>query len=236
MRTTSRKAGEQANVLLFVVCTIAIVSAIGANVLLNCVTRYNASSSQVRAWKDSQYAAEAGGDIAYAEIRKTILDPSHAFSGWTYSGGVWSRDPVTFGTNNLQTTARADSFWVDFNGTPWYRIRSQGTAPVLGLKRATMDDRMGLNTRGDSLLRKIDFNYDHFTATYGAEGDNQNKSLVEVNAPKMTRRVELVASPITPFEAAIKANGPFYGLGSAAFVDSFRSSTGPYDPNVKNNP
>jgi len=99
-----------------------------------------------------------------------------------------------------------------------------------------MDDRMGLNTRGDSLLRKIDFNYDHFTATYGADGDNQNKSLVAVSAPKITRRIELVASPITPFEAAIKANGTFYGLGSAAYVDSFRSSTGPYDPKVKNDP
>jgi hypothetical protein len=41
---------------------------------------------------------------------------------------------------------------------------------------------------------------------------------------------------MTPFEAAIKAGGTFYGLGSAAYVDSFRSSTGPYDPNVRNNP
>src|SRR3954453_1315156 len=97
MRIPSRQVAEQANVLLCVVCTIAIVSAIGANVLLNCVTRYNASTSQVRAWKESMYAAEAGGDVAYAEIRKTILDSSHAFSGWTYSGGVYSNTPVTFG-------------------------------------------------------------------------------------------------------------------------------------------
>src|SRR4051812_26154502 len=155
MRRSPLTIAEHGNVLLCVVCTIAIVSVIGGNVLLNCVTRYNASSSQVRAWKDSQYAAEAGGDIAFAEIRKTILDPTHAFSGWTYTGGVWSTNPITFGANNLQANTKADSFWVDFNGTPWYRVRSQGTAPVLGLKRATMDDRMGLNTRGDSLLRKI---------------------------------------------------------------------------------
>src|SRR5690242_21677772 len=99
MRTPGLKGAEQANVLLCVVCTIGIVSVIGANVLLNCVTRYNASSSQMRAWKESLYAAEAGGDIAYAEIRKTILDPSHAFSGWTYSGGVWTNASVTFGAN-----------------------------------------------------------------------------------------------------------------------------------------
>src|SRR5205085_3315832 len=160
MRNPGQQNPEHANVLLCVVCTIAIVSVIGANVLLNCVTRFNAASSQVRAWKESLYAAEAGGDIAYAEIRKTILDRTHAFSGWTYSGGVWTKAPVTFGSSNLKTSSKADTFWLDGNGNPWYRIRSQGTAPVLGLKRATMDDRMGVTTRGDSLLRKIDFNYD----------------------------------------------------------------------------
>src|SRR5215210_9143933 len=101
MRKAARPDAEQANVLLCVVCTIAIVSVIGANVLLNFVTRFNAASSQVRAWKESLYAAEAGGDIAYSEIRKTILDPSHAFSGWTYSAGIWNHAPVTFGLSNL---------------------------------------------------------------------------------------------------------------------------------------
>jgi hypothetical protein len=237
MITADRRNAEHANVLLIVVCTIAIISVIGANVLLNCVTRYNASSSQVRAWKESLYAAEAGGDIAYAEVRKTVLDRPHAFSGWNYTGGIYSNTPgVTFGADNLKTSSRADTFWLDGNGNPWYRIRAQGTAPVLGLNRVTMDDRMGPTTRGDSLLRKIDFNYDHFIATYGANGDNQNKAVVAVNSPQITRRVELVAAPMTPFEAAIKAGGTFYGLGSAAYVDSFRSSTGPYDPSVRDNP
>src|SRR4029077_17868516 len=54
--------------------------------------------------------------------------------------------------------------------------------------------------------------------------------------PQVSRRIELIAAPMTPFEAAIKANGTFYGLGSAAYVDSFRSTTGPYDPSVRNNP
>ena len=228
MRKAGSQAAEQANVLLCVVCTIAIVSVIGANVLLNCVTRYNAASSQVRAWKESLYAAEAGGDIAFAEVRKTILDPSHAFSGWNYSGGVYTNTPVTFGVNSLRTSSRADTFWVDGNGNPWYRIRSIGTAPVNGLKRVTMDDRMGPTTRGDSLLRKIDFNYDHFIATYGPNGDNQNKALVSVSGPQLTRRVELVSAPMTPFEAAIKCSGTFYGLGDAAQIDSYNSANGAY--------
>ena len=227
---------ENGNVLLIVLCTILVVSVIGANILLNCTARYNAASSQVRSWKESLDAAETGGDIAYSEVRKTILDPTHAFSGWTYSGGVYTNSPVTYGQDNLKTSGRVDAFYWDSNGNPWYRIRTNGTAPVLGLKRVGMDDRMGPNTRGDSLLRKIDFSYDHFAATYGPNGDGLNKALLPVSQPQVTRRVELIAAPITPFEAAIKANGTFYGLGSAAYIDSYRSSAGTYDASVKTNP
>src|SRR5438270_5341667 len=239
---TSIQSSERGNVLLCVLCTILVVSIIGGNVLLNCMTRYNAAASQVRSWKGSLDAAETGGDIAYAEIRKTIQDPTHAFSpsnGWTYSGGAYTNSPVTYGRDNLSTNSRVDPFYYDGSGNAWYRIRTKGTAPVMGLKRVGMDDRMGSNTRGDSLLRKIDFNYDHFVATYGPNGDGVGKTLVPVvdangnPQPQVSRRVELIAAPITPFEAAIKAGGTFYGLGSAAYVDSYRSTTGTYNASVK---
>ena len=227
MRRSNQRL-DGANVLLCVLCTILVVSVIGAGVLLNSVTRYNTASSQVRGWKESLYAAESGGDVAYAEVRKTILDPTNAFTGWTYSGGVYSNSPLAFGQDNLKASSTVDIFYYDTNGSPWYRIRTKGTAPILGLKRVTMDDRMGPNTRGDSLLRKIDFNYDHFIATYGPNGDGTNKALVPVSQPQIARRVELVAAPITPFEAAIKAAGTFYGLGDAAMIDSYSSANGPY--------
>ena len=229
--------GEEGNVLLCVVCTILIVSFIAGNVLLNCVTRFNASSSQVRAWKESLIAAEAGGDIAYAEVRKTILDRTNAFKTWSKSGSVYTSPTTTFGAHSLTTSSTADIFYTDNNSaSPWYRLRSRGIAPILGLNRVGMDDRMGVGTRGDSLLRKIDFNYDHFIATYGPLGNNVGKAMVAVNQPQISRRVELIAAPLTPFEAAIKAGGTFYGLGSAAYVDSFRSSAGAYDSSVRNNP
>lgn len=214
--------------LLCVLGTILVVSVIGGNILLNCVTRFNAASSQVRSWKESLYAAEAGGDVAYAEVRKTVLDPSRAFNGWNSTGGVYSNSPITFGRDNLQTSSQVDNFYYDFNGNPWYRIRVKGTAPVLGLRRVTMDDRMGVGTRGDSLLRKIDFQFDHFVAAYGPSGNNVNKAIVPVAQPQVTRRVELVAGPVTPFEAAIKCSGTFYGLGDAAQIDSYNSANGPY--------
>ena len=233
----SQRTVAPGNVLLCVLCTILVVSLIGGNVLLNCVTRYNVASSQVRAWKESLDAAETGGDIAYAAVRKTIQDPTHKFSGWNYSGGAYDNLPgITYGNDNLSTNSRVDPFYPDGSGNAWYRIRTKGTAPVLGLKRVGMDDRMGPNTRGDSLLRKIDFNYDHFVATYGPNGDGVGQTLLPVSRPQVSRRIELIAAPMTPFEAAIKAGGTFYGLGSAAYVDSFRSTTGSYDASVKTNP
>src|SRR3982751_2006068 len=99
---------EDGNVLICALATILIISLIGANVLHNCTTRFNVSSSQVRSWKESLFAAEAGGDIAYAEVRKTVLDPSHAFSGWTNTPAI---NPVkhesletVFGANGLSTS------------------------------------------------------------------------------------------------------------------------------------
>jgi hypothetical protein len=228
MNGPGAKPAERGNALLCVICTILIVSVIGGNVLLNCATRLNASAAQLRGWKESLSAAEAGGDIAYAEVRKTVSDPTHAFSGWSNSGGVKTSATITFGTHNLSTTSRVDNFWTDSNGNPWYRIRAKGTAPVMGLRRASMDDRMGVGTRGDSLLRKIDFVYDHFAATYGPNGDNQNKAIVPIAYPQVTRRIELVAAPLTPFEAAVKAVSAFSGPGSAGLIDSYNSNNGPY--------
>src|SRR3954463_12424994 len=97
MRKKHRK-NEEANVLVCALCTILIISLIGANVLRNCTTRFNVSSSQVRSWKESLFAAETGGDIAYAEVRKTVLDPTHAFSTWTNSGARHESPETTFGS------------------------------------------------------------------------------------------------------------------------------------------
>jgi len=223
-----RKNAQAANVLLCVLCTILVVSVIGGNVLLNCMTRYNAASTQVRSWKESLDAAETGGDIAYAEVRKTVLDPTNAFSGWNYSAGVYTNSPVTYGKDSLSTNASVDTFYYDINGNAWYRIRVRGIAPLSGLKRVTMDDRMGVSTRGDSLLRKIDFSFDHFIATYGPNGDNVGKALVPIASPQITRRIELIAAPITPFEAAVKCTTAFLGPGSAGVIDSYNSNNGSY--------
>src|ERR1700726_4948228 len=91
--------------IMCALCTILIISLIGANVLLNCTTRYNVSSKQVKGWKEALYAAEGGGDIAFSEVRKPYAIPSStaflASNGWTTTAGPsYSNGPYTFGQNN----------------------------------------------------------------------------------------------------------------------------------------
>ena len=57
-----RQESEGGSALICVLGTILVLSLIAGNVLFNCITRYNAASGQVRGWKESLYAAEAGGE------------------------------------------------------------------------------------------------------------------------------------------------------------------------------
>ena len=107
-----------------------------------------------------------------------------------------------------------------------------------GLKRTGMDDRLSNGNRfvangstrgdGDTLLRKIDFKYDHFIATYGPNGDGTGKALQAVSAPQIARRIELIVGAVTPFGAAVRVTNSFDGPGSAGLIDSFNSNNGPY--------
>lgn len=258
------------HVLLAVLGMILVVSLIGAIVLRNSTTRLNVATNQVRAWKEALAAAESGGDIAFAEIRKARSpDPAiraSQWSGWTQSGTppttptTYTSPVTTFGSNNLNAQTVVEKIYFNVAGAvqydsasvtapPWYRVRSRGTVPLPGLKRTGMDDSIvaegqshfaaigsgamqdiTARGKGDSLLRKIDFQYDHFVATYGPKGDGLNKALVAApSAPSISRRIEQILTPVTPFfDAAIRCAGNFRGLGNSGMLDSFDSRLGPY--------
>ena len=189
------------------------------------------------------------------------------WAGWTNSGTTHVSPETTFGSSNLHARTVVETGYFDVagnfhlgsnpSGNNWFRVRSKGTAPLPGLKRTGMDDALindghkhfaaigstemqDITARGngDSLLRKIDFQYDHFVATYGPDGDGLNKQQVAAAyAPSISRRIEQIITPVTPFyDAAIKCAGNFRGLGDAAYIDSYDSRNGPYDPTVKDNP
>ncbi|MEO5721502.1 MAG: hypothetical protein ABIR71_08540, partial [Chthoniobacterales bacterium] len=197
-KTTTKSS---ANVLLVVLGTILIVSLLGATVLRNTNTRLNVSTNQVRAWKDALLAAEAGGDFGFAEIRKAKGNTGYPWTGWTQVAATtttpkkYIRPDTTFGSGNLITRTVVEEIYFDSStgqmrstplsatANPWYRVRSRGTAPLPGLKQTGMDDTIVADGfahfatdgtargKGDSLLRKIDFRYDHFVASYGPNGD-----------------------------------------------------------------
>ena len=256
--------GNDGNVLLCALCTIVIVSFIGASVLINCTRHYNITAKQLKGWKEALYAAEAGGDAGFDEVRKA-LDPINLpfiADGWTTApspaptpGPAWIKTISGFGQGaNLSTTVTIDKL-TDSTGTipsttPYYRIRSVGTARLYGLPRTGLSDKFfasGPNfvansaSRGvgDTLLRKIDFKYDHFKATYG-DGDGNNLGSSPVTYPQIIRRIELVAVPkYYVFGGALRVVNAFNGPGTPGFVDSYNSKNptnpNPSSPQVVNN-
>jgi len=252
------------NILVCALCTIVIVSLIGANVLVNCNRHYNITAKQLKGWKEALYAAEAGGDAGFDEVRKALNPISLPFTidGWAAApspaptpGPAWTKTISGFGQEgNLSTTVTIDKLTDNTgtipNSTPYYRIRAVGTAKLFGLPRVGLSDQFfagGPNfvansaSRGvgDTLLRKIDFKYDHFNASYG-DGDGHNLSLSQVTSPQITRRIELVAVPkYFVFGGAMRVVNTFDGPGTAGFLDSYNSKNPtnptPSSPKVVNN-
>jgi hypothetical protein len=263
---TQVQQGSNGNTLVCALCTIVIISSIGANVLVNCTRHYNVTAKQFKAWKEALYAAEAGGDAGFDEVRKALNPSNLPFTtdGWAAApspaptpGPAWTKTISGFGqAGSLSATVTIDKL-TDNTGTipantPYYRIRSVGIARLFGLPRTGLSDQFfagGPNfvansaSRGvgDTLLRKIDFKYDHFKATYG-DGDGQGVSLVPLASgnPQITRRIELVAVPkYYVFGGALRVVNAFNGPGTGGFVDSYNSKNptnpNPSSPRVVNN-
>jgi hypothetical protein len=277
MKLKSHLSSHKGSTLVVAICVLTVISIVAAGVLANANARYNVGSKAVKAWKEAQYAAEAGGDLAFNEIRKSIPNPGTQFaSGWVlndasapppnpgsatapdYAIGYGNTAP-TFGTNNnLSAKVTVDKLApLPGNGSVfYYRIRSLGIAQMFGLKRTGMNDALqessgthfsaGTAARGngDSLLRKIDYNYDHFKATYGY-GDalpsttatsSNGKASVAVSDPnrgQVMRRIEMVAVPVMPIEGAVKTNGGSYNFPT---IDSYNSANGAYPSGCATNP
>jgi hypothetical protein len=270
MKRKSHFNSEKGSTLVVAICVLTVISIIAAGVLSNANARYNVGSKAVKAWKEALYAAEAGGDLAFNEIRKPYFaTPQTSFSsGWVQNDSSapppnpgsgtapnyaigYSNSAPAFGTNNnLSAKVTVDKL-APLPGSStvfYYRIRSLGIAQMFGLKRTGMNDALqessgthfGTGTaargNGDSLLRKIDYNYDHFLATYGygdvlpstAATSSNGKGSVAVSDPnhgQVMRRIEMVAVPMMPIEGAVKTNGGSYNF---PFIDSYNSANGIY--------
>jgi len=130
---------------------------------------------------------------------------------------------LTEGTNDLWYHIEIDApANMVLNGNPWYRLRATGYAALPGLARANNDATYGVATHND-VLRKLDLLYDHFIARYGDYAHSAG-TLVAVTTPRAARRLEVIASPKTPF-VGLKLTGTGITPYSSPILDSWNSST-----------
>src|SRR4030095_8400818 len=80
---TKRRIRQQSGgTLLFVLGFIVFTSLIFGALVTRSMNSYR-QVDQIASWQEALLAAETGSDTAMAELRKTLIDPATAFSGWT---------------------------------------------------------------------------------------------------------------------------------------------------------
>ena len=82
---------EKGSALMCALAVLTVLSLVAANLLMNSTTRYNVTSKQVKGWKEALVAAEAGADLAFAEVRKNGLDSTTGFP----TAGNWVSSSMT---------------------------------------------------------------------------------------------------------------------------------------------
>jgi hypothetical protein len=224
-RPTSRRGNSTIAVLGF----IAVTSVLFGAVLTRSMDTYR-QVSHVATWQESIHAAESGAEVGMTELRKTIVDPTKAFSGWSttepdgqplpHNGRRFVCPRIVHGgegNRDLDATVTVDAppELIDGSERQWYRVRSVGTTYLPGIARLTSDKR-------DHKLRQLSF--------------RQNPKTKEaVNRPQASRVVELIAKP-TSFESAIVSDEPLMINNYKIVVDSYDSryselsTNGLYDP------
>lgn len=216
-RTMFREKGqERGAVLVFALLTILVLSMVAANVLSTVNTKYN-SLYQAASWQEALPAAEAGIDLAIAELREAL-----PLTGVALQPPVRSaNDPLIVtlthgGEGNVETRARVSwdvAFAIPGTDLNYYRIRSEGIAGVAGPQRAAGDSR-------DHVLRRLSLVTDRRT---GEALDRGAQDLED--RPKATRAIEVVMRPTSGFQNAITAASDILLNNHNIFVASFTSDT-----------
>ncbi len=214
-----RRAGS---VFLLSVGILALLSIL-STLVFTIVSNRHRQAFQTTSWQESILAAESGVDIAVAELRRKVSDPTTAFGSWTHEDGAISMTTSTLlrgGEGGRRSWTRvvleAPPSLVDSTGSQWYRIRSTGYAEVPG-KRGVGGDPM------DVKLRKLDFYVDH-------------RKHQPILSPQASRLVEVIVKPVGAFRLALLADKRIDMNNGNIVVDSYdsrdpsKSTNGFYDP------
>lgn len=224
-----RARQQNGSTLVSVLAFIVTISMIFGAVLTRNMNTYR-QVSHIASWQEALIAAEGGSDSAMAELRKTLIDPASAFSGWVKTADDGTPLPneerrfscaqlVHKGEGNTQldmaVVIDTPPELRDGSERQWYRIRSTGTTYLPGPARITTDKR-------DHPLRRLSFIWDP-------------KTREKVTRPKSSRLVELLVKP-SSYENAITSDLPINLNNFKIQVDSYdsryetKSTNGLYDP------
>jgi hypothetical protein len=219
---------QAGSVIVLVLMTFVVMSMLVGSVVMRTLNNYH-SVVQVGTWQEALLGAESASDLALAALRKSILTPDTAWTGWTTTDAAGNPLPdggksftaptlVHSGDGSVELDAKvtvdAPPQLLDANGRQWYRIRATGTTSLPGNSRIGADKR-------DHLLRRLSFVFDRKTGT-------------AVVRPQASRMVEVIARPAS-FDDGIVADGLIEMNNYQIVVDSYdsrdpaKSTNGNYD-------
>ena len=227
----TRLHNAQGSALLMALMSVFILSLVAATIVSHVMSGQRITY-QSMAWQDSLRVAEGGVDMAMAEIRKSVSDPTAAWSGWANSSSSGAITPQAealsktssvlvrtgIGGNHSWAVVRVDApaFLVDASGDQWYRIRSTGYSEI-------STRTVAVGTKADVKLRKIDLLVDHRTGAV-------------LTSPRVARVIEVIARPVGMFSNALLSDGSMSMNNHNIVVDSYdsrdpnKSTNGFYDP------
>jgi hypothetical protein len=213
------------SVLIVALLSVFVLALLAASVI-ELVTNKYLTVFQAASWQEAILATESGVDLAMVELRKSLSDPSSAWQS-PWSGGAPRTgnsasclSTITYlgegsTTMNLNVSVDAPAQLVDSKGWQYYRIRATGTNLVPGPQRTGDEAR-------DTELRKLSILRDRLTGT-------------ALLRPLVSRRVEVIAKPLSPYNAAILARGDIDFTNHNIIIDSYdsrdpaKSTSGQYD-------
>ena len=225
-RRTGRTAAALKGSALIVTVMAVVVLCLIAGTLLSLSSSKQAGPFQAASWHEAGSAAEGGAEIALNALRRTITEgTTAAWSGWTTANGttkkyITENDLLSHGGEGntavraiVEISCPTGAGTINPTSVPAerysYLIRSTGLANVPGPSRLAMK-------KSDLNLRKINVFTDMRT----------NATLT---TPQISRVIEAIASPVTPFPAAILSRDTIeIKGGSNMIVDSYDPSVTPF--------
>lgn len=241
-----KHTSTRASALLLALFTAAILAALGGAAFTIIQSHYR-HAHQVAGWEETLQAAEAGVDLAVAELRRTLYDKDAAFSqgdGWDIapmesaeasglppsllpaSTSEWIPRKITTFISGRQTEGGSNSQATVTVDAPFELVDTRDEQWYRIRSTAYADvpgSGIVANSKEDRALRAIDLRQDRET----------QEALVR---PRATRRIEAIVKPVGAFSKALFATDGINMNNHNIVVDSYdsrdpkKSTNGKYDP------